>query len=230
MPLYNSYTPVVRVNKGAPTSALPSEDQVFIVNTTSQTAVDGNAQSLTDGIGVAMNGNGAFVGLAISNKNAGILASADLIFLNDATTDKFNGPVFDIGQTSSTGANPAYPVLPIGGYIFNTSYPIGIGTLSASDIIFHTNGAALTNERLRIKSTGPTLLQNATTVSAGGATTSYLGVSSTIGLGLYWGSGVPTVSAAQGSLYIRTDGSSIATRMYINTNGTTGWTNVVTAA
>lgn len=49
-------------------------------------------------------------------------------------------------------------------------------------------------------------------------------------LGLYWGSGAPTVSAAQGSLYIRTDGSTVASRFYINTNGSTTWTSVNTQA
>jgi len=53
---------------------------------------------------------------------------------------------------------------------------------------------------------------------------------STAGLGFYVGSGAPTVSAAQGSIYLRTDGSSTSTRLYVNTNGTTGWTNVTTAA
>lgn len=43
------------------------------------------------------------------------------------------------------------------------------------------------------------------------------------------GSGAPTASATKGTLYVRTDGSSSSTRLYINTNGTTGWTNVVTA-
>ncbi len=50
------------------------------------------------------------------------------------------------------------------------------------------------------------------------------------GAGLYSGSGAPTLSAAQGSLYLRTDGSSTTTRAYINTNGSTGWTSVTTAA
>lgn len=50
------------------------------------------------------------------------------------------------------------------------------------------------------------------------------------GQGIYAGSGVPTISAAQGSLYIRSDGSSTSTRLYVNTNGTTGWTNATTAA
>lgn len=48
-------------------------------------------------------------------------------------------------------------------------------------------------------------------------------------LGLYWGSGAPTVSASQGSLYIRTDGSSTSTRLYVNTSGGTAWTNFTSA-
>lgn len=48
--------------------------------------------------------------------------------------------------------------------------------------------------------------------------------------GIYSGAGAPTFAAAQGSLYLRTDGSSISTRMYVNTTGATTWTNVTTAA
>lgn len=44
------------------------------------------------------------------------------------------------------------------------------------------------------------------------------------------GAGAPTLSAAKGTLYLRTDGSSTSTRAYINTNGGTTWTNLVTAA
>lgn len=48
------------------------------------------------------------------------------------------------------------------------------------------------------------------------------------GLGLYFGSGAPTISAIKGSLYVRTDGSSSSTRIYVN-NGTTTWVAVTTA-
>jgi hypothetical protein len=48
--------------------------------------------------------------------------------------------------------------------------------------------------------------------------------------GIYFGSGAPTVSATQGSIYFRSDGNSTSTRMYINTNGSTGWTAVTTAS
>jgi hypothetical protein len=47
--------------------------------------------------------------------------------------------------------------------------------------------------------------------------------------GIFVGTGVPGISAPQGSLFMRVDGSSTSTRLYVNTNGTTGWTNVTTA-
>lgn len=43
------------------------------------------------------------------------------------------------------------------------------------------------------------------------------------------GTGAPTATAPQGSLYMRTDGSSIATRLYVNTTGAAIWTAVSTA-
>lgn len=70
---------------------------------------------------------------------------------------------------------------------------------------------------------------SATAIPAGGAAGSGLRVSSVSNFGIFFGSGAPTLSAAQGSLYLRSDGSSTSTRIYVNTNGTTGWTNVTTA-
>jgi hypothetical protein len=44
------------------------------------------------------------------------------------------------------------------------------------------------------------------------------------------GTGAPTFASAQGSLYLRIDGSSAATRAYINSNGSTTWVAVTTAS
>jgi len=79
-----------------------------------------------------------------------------------------------------------------------------------------------------VTATGNVTADSATAVVAGGAA-AFL-ATSTAGLGIYFGSGAPTVSAAQGSLYLRTDGSSTSTRAYINTDGATTWTNITTAA
>jgi hypothetical protein len=68
-----------------------------------------------------------------------------------------------------------------------------------------------------------------TALTAGGAAALNLGSAAT-NPGIYFGSGAPTLTAPQGSLYIRSDGSSTSTRLYVNTTGSTTWTNVTTAA
>ena len=67
----------------------------------------------------------------------------------------------------------------------------------------------------------------ATGATAGGVKAFGMGTGT---VGIFFGSGVPTASAGQGSLYIRTDGSGVNDRLYINTNGTTGWIDVTTSA
>jgi hypothetical protein len=69
-----------------------------------------------------------------------------------------------------------------------------------------------------------------TSVPAGGTAGAGLKMSSTTNLGVFFGSGVPTLSAAKGSLYLRTDGSTTNDRMYVNTNSSTSWTAVTTAS
>ena len=98
------------------------------------------------------------------------------------------------------------------------------------DSISVTGAAAVTGAvtAASVSVTGNVTADSNVAVVAGGAS-SFL-ATSTSGLGIYIGSGAPTVSAAQGSLYLRTDGSSTSTRLYVNTNGSTTWTNVTTAA
>jgi hypothetical protein len=64
-------------------------------------------------------------------------------------------------------------------------------------------------------------------VRAGGVALFHLGSSDFV---VAVGSGVPTLSATKGSLYIRTDGSTSATRMYINSTGATTWVACTTAS
>jgi hypothetical protein len=48
--------------------------------------------------------------------------------------------------------------------------------------------------------------------------------------GVYAGDGAPTFSAPKGAIYIRNDGSGVNNRAYINTDGATTWTAMVTVA
>jgi len=72
--------------------------------------------------------------------------------------------------------------------------------------------------------------RSATAIPAGGTAGAGLMVSSTANFGVFFGSGAPTLSAAKGSLYLRSDGSGTGDRAYINTDGSTTWTALTTAA
>jgi hypothetical protein len=107
---------------------------------------------------------------------------------------------------------------------------------SGTPVISSQGSDANINLRLTPKGTGTLLSATAATIldgtaiPAGGTAGSGYKVSSTANFGIFFGSGAPTLSAAQGSLYLRSDGSSTSTRLYVNTNGSTTWTNVTTAA
>lgn len=79
-----------------------------------------------------------------------------------------------------------------------------------------------------VSATGNVTADSGTAPVAGGAS-AFL-ATSTAGFGIYFGSGAPTVAAAKGSLYLRTDGTTTNDRAYINSNGSTTWTALTTAA
>lgn len=81
----------------------------------------------------------------------------------------------------------------------------------------------------QVSATGNAVFLASTAVPAGGTAGAGIMMSSTAQLGVFFGTGAPTLAAAQGSLYLRTDGSSTSTRLYVNTTGSTTWTNVTTA-
>ena len=103
---------------------------------------------------------------------------------------------------------------------------ISVNSTTGAVTVDATFGAATSVASL--SATGNVAADSGTAPAAGGMLAFQM--SSTAGLGIYVGSGAPTVSAAQGSLYLRTDGSSTSTRAYINTDGATTWTAITTAA
>jgi hypothetical protein len=95
--------------------------------------------------------------------------------------------------------------------------------ISSPNVVFGGNYGS-------VISYGSETILGQTSVPAGGTAGAGYMFSSTANLGIFFGSGVPTLSAAKGSLYLRTDGSSTSTRLYVNTNGSTSWTAVTTAS
>lgn len=117
----------------------------------------------------------------------------------------FNGPVRSENgfQTISINATTG-TVTTTGTFGANTS----VTTLSATGNITADSNVALV---------------------AGGAA-AFIATNTANSMGIYVGSGAPTVSAAKGSLYLRSDGTTTNDRAYINTNGTTTWTALTTVA
>lgn len=81
-----------------------------------------------------------------------------------------------------------------------------------------------------ISATGSGSFLSGTAMPAGGTAGSGIKLSSVSNFGVFFGSGAPSLAAAKGSLYLRSDGSTTNDRAYINTDGGTTWTAVTTAA
>lgn len=100
--------------------------------------------------------------------------------------------------------------------------------------IFQSNNLYSTENSLfflgsSVNSTGPVTAFAQSSPGANGAGNLALTVSSTANLGVFVGVGAPGINAAQGALYLNTTGNSTNNRLYINTNGSNGWTPITTA-
>lgn len=167
---------------------------------------------------LATAGTALFGGNATVQKNQN--ATTTFTLANTDTTDTNSRSLFTF-TAGSVGAR----FLGISGNSFV------VGTTSAHPISFQANNASsLTLDASTAVFVGAITNSNGTATPAGGSTAARLLFGTTAAFGIYYGSGAPTVSAAQGSLYIRSDGSSTSTRLYVNTTGSTTWTNFTSAA
>lgn len=105
-------------------------------------------------------------------------------------------------------------------------------SVTATDDITSTNGDISSGGT--ISSTGSITAGNTLNVTLGDVDVQSAGNGISLGNGakVIDGAGSPdgSVAAPQGSLYLRTDGSSTSTRLYSNTDGGTTWTSITTAA
>jgi hypothetical protein len=212
--------------------------------TTQATATTTAAVKIAGGLGVVKN---AFIGGRIVAGNQTLTTAQDVNITSDSAAgtnvwieSKLTTGFASLltGNTAFTNYNQfitfgtAYPsnrfgtITGAGLNEFSAQGTLVIGTVPASTLYFGTNNVV----RAQISSGGDFTIASLTATPAGGSTAARLLFGTTSGFGIYYGSGAPTVSAAQGSIYLRSDGSSTSTRMYVNTTGSTTWTNVTTAA
>lgn len=100
----------------------------------------------------------------------------------------------------------------------------------AGDLTLTHDANLLTLAGGEFNATGGITAASDDAIPAGGTAGLGLMVSSTANFGVFFGSGAPTLSAAKGSLYLRSDGSSTSTRTYVNTNGSTTWASLTASA
>jgi hypothetical protein len=93
-----------------------------------------------------------------------------------------------------------------------------------------TNQMVIGTDALRVTTPVSVKAHSGTAIPAGGTAGAGVMVSSAVNFGVFFGSGAPTLAAAKGSLYLRSDGTTTNDRAYINTNGSTTWTSLTTAA
>ena len=175
-------------------------------NTVSNSATTG---ALTVAGGVGVQGN-----LYVDGDIYGNVTLTD-IAVNTVTAvgNIIGGNLKTVGLISATGN--------ITGGNINT---VGVVTATANI----TGGNVLSEGVLSVLGNAR-ILSGVSTPAGGTAGKGYM-FSSTANLGVFFGIGVPTLIAAQGSLYLRTDGGTTTNRMYINTDGATTWTAVITVA
>ena len=118
-----------------------------------------------------------------------------------------------------------------GGNIAGTGNVSLVGNVIAGNLTTGAQMVALGNVTGgNIVTNGQVRSFNGTAVPVGGTAGAGYVFSSVANFGVFFGSGAPTLSAAKGSLYLRSDGSATNNRMYVNTDGATTWTAVITAA
>ena len=126
---------------------------------------------------------------------------------------------------NATGAN-------LSGTIANTFSiaPVRNDVSNVENIMFYNTTTFEVTYGNTVNIVGNAAILSGTAVPAGGTAGAGYKFSSTANLGVFFGSGAPSLAAAKGSLYLRTDGSATNNRMYVNTDGSTTWTAVITAA
>jgi hypothetical protein len=168
-------------------------------------------------------GNDSFPFFVSANAPQG---QTGFLLYNSATNHVDNKVLFGLQTDTTAGRNTVFS--------FSARFSdVNDGTRTSTVTMLSANNGSTTTAASLVginwSFPGTIAVGSATATPAGGSTAVRLVFGTTAGFGIYVGSGAPTVSAAQGSLYLRSDGSSSTTRLYVNTNGSTTWTNVTTA-
>lgn len=170
---------------------------------TSHLFVDGGLV-VTEGCTITLSGVPAFFRFVQCNSNGTVILNGTTYTGSGATGRRFYAQQGGVIQTDGAGLN-----------VFPGDQP-GIA-LNGTGGFYSDDG-------------GFTIYGDNSPIPAGGTAGMGYKFSDTANFGIFYGSNVPTLAAAKGSFYLRSDGTTNVTRAYINTDGGTTWTAINTVA
>ena len=243
---------VCRVGSGAKSTTGVG---ILISNTsTNVTIVGGEIQAMLDGIQSVGTNELVITGInCSSNGRRGIYINGGgrttvtgvHCYGNGTAGGTTDAGIFDTNNTSNaehlfTGCHCSQD----GGGVQDYGFFIDIGASSCITYLsgcmavnnntadFSKNGVIANISRLdaTINVSGSITANGGTAIPIGGTLQTGLLVSNTANFGVFFGSGAPSIAAAKGSLYLRSDGTSVGDRAYIATNASGTWTAITTVA
>jgi hypothetical protein len=105
-----------------------------------------------------------------------------------------------------------------------------IGLLTGAGLVWANNTVLFYESGNKLFANVSLVVNSSDAIPAGGNNAFGYKFSTATNFGVFFGSGAPTQSAAKGSIYLRSDGTTTNNRAYINTDGGTTWTAVTTVA
>lgn len=125
-------------------------------------------------------------------------------------------------ETNTAATNTFTKKITVNNFLGNSSVIINIG----ANVHLTTNNLSIGNSTVNTL-TNSTTFSIKTALPVGGNASLGILLSNTT-FGIFFGSGIPTLAASQGSWYMRSDGSNTTNRVYINTDGNATWTAITT--
>lgn len=221
------------------------------------TSITGTTGINTSGSGVTTINTGGTGVLNLGNATGGTVVTGPLSSGNDTITGNLSqsGGTVSLVSTGTSTYNSGTGAFSISTDAAATTLNIGTGaaakavtlgsltTTSATTINSGSGGANVASSGIidiSSSNSGSGAVTLAATNAAGGILLSAgatLGPTAGInllqganGASIQVGSGTPSHAAAQGTLFLNHAGSGVADRLFVNTDGSTGWTNFVSAA
>lgn len=221
--------PVLKVD--ASTASVATGVSITGAAAGSRAAISVISSGTNEGLSIDAKGTGQLLlnALVSGTTGAQIGGSAN-VSSTVLTVKSSNASAFAVGLNGATN-----PALQVDASTASSATGIQVKSAAAAAGVAIATISSGTDENLAIaaKGAGTVTFNPAVTATAGGASNDGIKFGS-LGVGLFTGTGAPTFSAMNGSIYVDSNATTTTTRIYVNKSGAgtagTTWTNLTTAA